>query len=649
MIIDLELEKNIDKRKVSRYQPSKEVKAITKQVMADFSLANEIRNKAYREFNDKSLLERMAIDQKRFNSYQAPQSTDPNEAWKSNAIRPITRNKIISIAAHITGSVIYPNIFAQNEQDEEDKDAALVMKDLMEWAGEQSDYERTFVYAVIAALVNPAVIIHTEFAEVKRKIKEITEKGTWTEKEVLDEVMSGFIDSIIPLDEIFLADFYIHNIQKQPYLIWRKAIPYSDAEAKYSDKKPWEYVQPGLQVMFDEDNDTFYEQFEENLRERLVEEVIYWNRSKDLKLTFVNGILLSEPDQPNPRKDKKYPLAKTGYELIDEGKFAWYKSLAFKMDNDQQVIDTLYQMVIDGTFLQLMPPTAVYGSEALNSSVIIPGMVTAFAEKDTKMEAFVPQGNLQAGFNTLQKVEDSVSESSSDVLQAGQSNKGQQTAFEISRLEQNARTMLGLFGKMIGFVVKDFGDLRISDILQFMTVAEVSELTNGLKFKSFVLADKMVDGKAKTRKIDFTTDLPEEPITEEQKLDMSYGLLEEEGGLDSDVSICKVNPRLFRRMKYMVKVTPDIVTPPSENVAKALDLELYDRAITNPLADQEAITRDFLFGAYDRSKGDPDKYIRKQDPLAMAGMMGVPQGGAAGKLATPGKPGGQNELMQKVV
>jgi hypothetical protein len=648
LIIDLDLPKNLNARKVSNYNPSKEVKQVTKMVMSDFSLANEIRNKPYREFNDKSLLERMAADQKAFNSYQDPQSTDPDEAWKSNAIRPITRNKIISIAAHITGSIIYPNIFAQNDQDEEDKDAAVVMKDLMEWAGDQSDYEKTFVFAVIAALVNPAVIVHTEYADVMRKVKEITEKGDWTTKEVRDEILSGFIDSIIPLDEFFKADFYINNIQRQPYLIWRKAINFREAEAKYSDKENWKYVQPGLQVLFDSDRDTFYEQFEENLRERLVEEVIYYNRSKDLQLVFVNGVLITKHDQPNPRKDKRYPFAETGYELIDEGKFAWYKSLAFKMGPDQENINRLHQMIVDGTFLEVWPATATFGSEAVNSAVIVPGKNTAFIDPQTKMERIGPNINLQAGYNTLDRLENSVSESSSDPRQAGQESKGPQTAFEVSRLEQNARTMLGLFGKMIGNLVKDFGELRISDILQFLTVGDVAELSNGLKYRSFVLPNKTVDGKNKSRKIEFTTDLPEEPITEDQQLDMSYDLLEEEGGPDSSIEICKANPRLFRRRKFLLRVTPDVVTPPSENVKKALDLELYDRAITNPLADQEAITRDFLFGAYDASKGDTDKYIRKQDP--MAAMMGMsPDGGAVNALANPGKPGGTNELMQKVV
>jgi hypothetical protein len=136
MIINLEKEKEPT---VSRYNPSPEVKEVTKLVLSDFSLGYQIMNKPYRESNDKTVIERQSADQKAFNSFQDPKGTDPDEAWKSNAIRPITRNRTISIAAHVTGALMFPHIFAQNENQEEDKDGATVMKDLVEWSPWQSD------------------------------------------------------------------------------------------------------------------------------------------------------------------------------------------------------------------------------------------------------------------------------------------------------------------------------------------------------------------------------------------------------------------------------------------------------------------------------------------------------------------------------
>ena len=51
--------------------------------------------------------------------------------------------------------------------------------------------------------------------------------------------------------------------------------------------------------------------------------------------------------------------------------------------------------------------------------------------------------------------------------------------------------------------------------------------------------------------------------------------------------------------------------PSSENVKKAMNLEAYDRAIANPLLDQEAVTRALLLRSYDATKDDPDRFISK--------------------------------------
>ncbi|MHA1541418.1 MAG: hypothetical protein ACTSQH_00405 [Candidatus Hodarchaeales archaeon] len=614
-ILSTQLEKDRTGRVTSTpstYDPSQEVKDITVRVMNEFNTSAEIMNRSFRQFNDMSLIHRQSKDQKSFNAWQEPMPLDLDEQWKSRAVRPIIRNKIISIAAHITANLIFPKVFAQNDNDEEDVTAAEVMRDLMEWWGDESNYEKNFLYTVIAALVNPATIINTEYCQAMRQIKEIKADGTWETKQVMDELFSGFQNNIIPVDELYIENIYEHDIQKQGRLIWRKVISYSLAQAKYNTNQKFkDFVRPGVQVMAGDDNDTFYEQRDTNMDSDSVEEIIYWNRNDDLRLVFINGVLVTEHDQPNPREDKSYPFAKTGYELIDEGKFFYFRSLANKGSVDEEVVNTLYRMVIDGTYLQLMPPTAVFGDEEINSSIIAPGTVTGF-DKDTKMERIDVGNNISDGRATLEKVEDSISESSIDSLGSGQQSKGTPaTAFEISRVEQNSRTMLGLFGKMIGFLVVDWGKLAIGDIKQFATIADIEELSSEaglLKFRTILIPEKIGgDGKTRTKRIQFTADLPNGD-SEQETLSQSFRILQEEG-MDSKFEIAKINPKAFRNLKYKLRVTPDIVTPMSDNVKKAMNLEAYDRAIDNPLSNQESIFKDLLLKSYETTKDNPDKYI----------------------------------------
>lgn len=626
MITDLTLSRNERTQKImnaaSGYQPSPAVRQRTAEVISDFTKANLLRNKPYREFNYVSLVDRINLDLISWNQLTGESTDDPAESWRSTAYRPIVRNKIISILAQLTASIIYPQVYAQNSDDEEDRDGAMVMRDIMEWVQEKYDYDKTFVNSVLNALISPASFIHQQYTEVYRKIKEMKDNGTWTVKEVFDELYSGFRACVVPCDEIWIADFYTHDLQKQPYLIWRRVVPYSIAKNMYGNRENFSYVRPGVQFLLSDDQNLFYEVYDEDLSGDLVEIFTYYNRDADLQLEFCNGVLLSDVDQPNPRKDKKYPFVKSGYELIDT-RFFYYKSLCFKTQPDEDVVNTLYRMIIDGTYLQIMPPAVVFSDEMIDSQVMVPGGVTTISDPNpnASFQTLASNNNLTAGFNMLEKVESSISESTADNLLGGAQPGGDPTAFEVSRLEQNSKIMLGLFAKMIGFMVKDLGELIIGDIIQFATVGQVMKSSGPavrMKFAKFILPEKTIDGKTKSRRIEFDMDLPDE-MTEEEIFNHSAQIAEQEQKLDDKTQIIKVNPTLFRELQFRVVVRPEAISPKSDILQKALNLEEYALAMNNPLTDKEAVTRDLLLSSFEKTKKEPDKYMMKPDQ--MGGMM----------------------------
>lgn len=179
------------------------------------------------------------------------------------------------------------------------------------------------------------------------------------------------------------------------------------------------------------------------------------------------------------------------------------------------------------------------------------------------------------------------------------------------------------------------GDLMINDILQFLTVGEVIETLSGankLKFRTFLLPEKQIEGTAKTRKIVLDGEMADE-MTEKEIEKASMDLLQaqkpeviNQRKIKTEMSIAKVNPTLFRNLKFKIRVSPDIVIPPSDNVSKALNLEAYDRMIQNPLANQEQIFRDLLLGSYSKTKDDPDKYIQSQQAPGLEQLIGAGAG-----------------------
>lgn len=611
----------------SKYEPTPEERDMIRMVTKDFSKGYDNLWKPRREFNDLSCIDRMSVDQMMWNTYQPNDGDAPAEdwqnGWRSRAIRPVARNKVISMAAHMTAQTIFPKIFARNEQDEEQNEAAMVMSDLMEYAGDDMDYQRLSLYAILGALINPVSVVHLEYTENYREVKrpdadDPTDTSKYKKEAMLDEDLSGFQATVLPPDEFFYEDFYQNDIQKQGFVIWRRVMPYSLAYAKYANKyENFQYVKPGVQTIYVDANTAFYELYDSNMTQNDVEEVLYWNKQKDLFQVVVNGVLLTDVENCNPRQDKKYPFVSFYFEPFDEGRAICGKSLVFKVSRDDRIINELYPMVIDGTYLNIFKPMTVTGGESIGSDVIIPGAVTTLQDPNSELKPIMAATDIGSGLNALNIVQESVNESSQEPISTPQGHFGNMTATQSAILEKNNQVLVGFSMTLYGHFVKKFGELLIGDILQHLTVAQANAIEgkSGLLYKSFLLPDKMSGDKMKTHKISFDMSLPDGPMTPDDIEDKSFDILEEEGGEDSTLQIYKVNPERFRMLKYSTKISPDILNPVSEETDRLLSLEEYDRAIKNPLVDQEAVTRDFLLGAYPKSKRDPSKYMKSQQEM----------------------------------
>lgn len=597
---------------ISVYNPTEEEKNVRAMILKHFTLATVNMYTPRVEFNDLSLVTRDQYDQMSFNTYQPNNGQgwqgSPQSQWRSRAIRPVVRNKCMSIAAHATARLLFPKVFAYNENSDEQQEAAQVMEDLMEWSGDVSNYAYIALQRVITAMASPASIGYTEYGEVTRLVKVEKSGDKWIEKRIKDEAYPCFMDIVVPVTQFYIENIYESDIQKQGFVIWRKVYSFSQAQAKYNGVYDnFQYVRPGVQTIYDDANRTFYYVYDPNMRSEDVEEIMYWNKNLDLKIIMINGIMMTLADNPNPRGDKLYPFDKFGYELINDH-FFYYKSLAFKLQHDAEIVNTLYQMVIDGTYLAIFKPMVNIGGEIIASDVIVPGAVTTLSSPDADLRAINVGSDLRSGLETLSVVEKSINESSQEPLQQGQESGSGTTAYEISRLEQNANTVLGLFIQMIAKHVKDFGKLRLGDIIQYLTLPEVSDITGSpeLTYKTFFLK-----GKDKNKKIMFDGNLPTE-YTHAEYLDASYAIKSEED--QKDMEIAKANPIILRQLSYMLTVSPDVLNPRTSDLEAAYSTELFDRAIMHPeVFDPEEIGK-LLLKSNQNTKSDVEKYITKQQP-----------------------------------
>lgn len=609
------------KNQLAEYQPIGLERQRLAMIRQDFSNGYVVMMRPRREFNDLTMIERLAVDQMAWAVYQPNDGDnlgDQVNQWRSNAVRPIVRNKVFSIAGHITARTLYPRIVAFDNDSVEQHDAAMVMSDLLEWStfNTNSSFADVSLSAVLAALVEPVSIVGTQYVSIYKTIK-TTKKadGTWNTKVVLDEDFSGFQDESIPPDQVFVQDFYQPDIQKQGWVIRRRVRPFTLATTLYpAEKYPnMAFVKPGVQVLFNDANQQFYEAYDLAIRQDEVEEVIYENKRLDLRLITINRILITDSDEPNPREDKLYPYVTFGYEnLRPNGDCFYWKSLAFKTMPDDKIVNTLYPMIIDGSYLAIMPPVILSGDDIIASDVVVPGAVTTIGPNSTVNPILVQSQNLKAGFDALQKVEESITESAADSANPANEIAPDGTAYQIYKAESNAKVLMGPFLQMVARYVKQMGRLRIGDIKQYMTLAELSAIEGSanqeLVYKTFILPHGKTRQKGK--KIQFSTDMPMEPISTQDHLDLSFKIKD---GETKKQTLAMVNPILFRQLNFMCLVTPDVVSPMSEELERAYALELWDKAIQDPTHgfDMEEMNK-MILEHYPMTRRHPEKYLAQQ-------------------------------------
>lgn len=660
---------NGTKLSASSYQPNAEVIKLFEKVQTDYQVAYTLQHRPFDEFDGISLLQRTDLDQKTFGVFVGAEWVPAHKRWRWKGRKNTARNRLIGILAHMLSAMLFPHVRAVNDQDEEEEMTARVMAILVEDSLRKAGYEQKFLYMVLSALVNPAVFCQVEYVTAFQRVKQQLRDGVKI-VDVVDELLSGLQLNIIPIDEILLADFYTFELQRQPYIFRVRRIPWDEARKIYGNHKDFQYVQAGMTriVMTGQENQTLYDIEWTEADRNYVQEITAYYRPEDLEVKWVGGVFMGNDEDvynTNPFTHRRmmltknaegeedwmmvpvYPFAKSGFEPIDPtGRFAYYKSGAFKEYWDDQSINLSYQLLQDGMYLDVIKPIFGTGIAKADTTVMVPGAFIGMPP-GASVVPYSLGPNLAAAMQVLQQNREDIAESTQDATQQGVAQPNV-TARATMIAEQNARVFMGVFGLTLASLVEQVGELAMDCNIQHATVGELDSSVPEamrMRYQTF-LAEGKDRGKDISNRIEFTDELMGREMDDGEVEEMEWDIYER-GGKDNEERskskqrIYKVNPHRFARMKYSMYVDADQIVQKSmgnDRQERLLAFQMMTDPRVVPYTDQKAVVDDFVIEEF--SDGDPDRYRAKEDPNQMlAAVMG--QGGPPGVAPIPPAQGAQ--------
>lgn len=637
-----------------------DVRKLWEQVRQDYFKAYALQNRPFEEFDMLSLLQRMNLDQQTWGAFVGANYSPGDQSWRWQGRKNTARNKIIGILAHVVSAMLYPFVYAYNEDNKEDELTARVMRILIENHLKKTKYEDKFLYMMCSALVNPAVFAQVECIEALQKVK-YKKDGKWVIEEVIDEVLSGIHLNLIPVDQMMLGDFYTPDIQNQPYIIRVRRLSYVEARSIYGGKNYWkgkdlfDYVQKGdmTQVVgAGRDYQTIYNIDWTLADQEFVQVITAYYKSEDLELDFVGGVLMGNYDDcynTNPFKKRRlttnkkgeyitmpvYPFAKTGFEPIDPNRrFAYYKSAAFKEFWDDASLNRAFQLAQDSSYLGAFPPSMITGVTNIESSIMVPGY-TFGAPKDATLTPAFQQRNMPSLQFLMQQNTDDMSLSTQDALQSGFAEKGV-TATASLKAEQNARIIMTVFATMISNLVKDIGQLYVDDVLLHTTQGEVDATVPEnlrVKYRAIRLQTKE-NGKDVNNIIKFDENMSLPTFDNSKAEELEWKLYNDNGKDNPHTYSYVVDPYKFAKAQFTVYVDPQVIISKSLGTDQMRKERLLQYAINPAIAPflnvKEVVDKLVID---ELAEGDPDKYKADENQLAQAMF-----GGQGQPIASPMQP-----------
>ena len=484
------------------------------RILKDITWARNVINMQYNYFNGLTLYQCIDDWTTRWNGYVVPLSV--LDETDSNIFLNFTRNLIISYMAKVAAQPPSCKIKAVNKNTGlANQKFADVLKDLNQYSLDEENVKAKFLAVVQETTVKGTCLVYEGYAKYTQNMKVPQTydmehgKFTWNNEERV--IFDNCYQEIAKLEDVYISNAFEPDIQKQPFVIWKKITSYQEAAFEFGHYANWKYVVPGAYRVIMEPRTFYNTELYTPLQAYQTEIFRYYNKKENLLIIMCNGVILYSG--PLPFKHGRYPFAKYIYEKFGND-FFWGAGAPFKFMGEQDTQNTFINMMIDKTLGSLLP----YGlssdlDDLIEDDQLAPNKIRKVGDINKWKFATLP--GVSAGEQAMfQNMMDLLRKNSglADAGTASTPTGGRLSVRQVLLQNQQNQQQQSYSVNFLEDGERDRTILRLYNIMQFYSIPKIQRITgkNGKEIEQLVYRDiyihetRLSDGRNGTKIIKIT-------------------------------------------------------------------------------------------------------------------------------------------------
>src|SRR3990167_2263013 len=623
------------------YTPSNKAQEVIKNTWVRYTDMRNNRDQNYRWFGKtrdgtyRNLITYINTMEKRWNSDGIPRVN--LEDWQASVFKPETRNKVLTILSAVAQQ--RPRMKFKGRE-KSDYMRELVIGDMYDWSEDTDNGDEMALYTMLDAIIHGTAIRYEGYEDCKKVIKELKPGEDGYDLYNLDYDEKVVIEKKVVTKEVQLQDFYFgsmmnRRMDEQPDCVWRKLMRLNDFKKEFAGWENAKYVLPGGDLT----DETYFAAFaSDEIREKqseLVEVIRYYSKETDEFIILANGVWVNPLSKskvcPLPFSHKELPFYSVLFEPFSST-FPYGKALPDKMLGIQDSINALLNMVLDQSYVSIHPLLVTGDEDVLDDVDLTPNSINYVGADTQNIMEIKRSPPAPAHFNMLQFLHNSLEESSTDSTQSGQTGEAG-TATEVRVAAQAAARSFALFLNFVEYGYKRKAQLRVKNILQFLTSPSILKKVLGddgeerfsEAYQEFVVNNvALTNGKKGQRVIRMVND----------KEELFKSLEERKSNLDDNTEVLTILPEYIRDFDWDTEVIEGSSIDESDEVKQALTTQFAGQVMT---LFPDMVNRESLFADYLEVFRKDKQKLKLQpsmqpNPMMNPSAQGQGQGGVANQI-----------------